>query len=115
MKPHLLALPFLLANLCLPAWAGESEFVATAAARPQAGPMLVAQQVASGEDLRRDETAFGRRLSPSELAELRQQVREQWASAPEAARSAELPATGRNMSGPAPKDASSPVPRGQHP
>jgi hypothetical protein len=115
MKPHLFTLPFLLAHLYLPAWAGQPETVATAAAQSPAGRASVAQQVASGEDLRRDDAVFGRRLSPSELAELRQQVRQQWATAPEAARSAELPPTARNMPGSGAKDPSSPVLRSRQP
>ena len=115
MKPHYFTLPLLLANLCLSAWAGQPGSVALAAAQPPAGRALAAQQVASGEELRRDDASFGRRLSPSELAELRQQVRQQWATAPEAVRSAELPPTGRNMPGSAAKDLSSPLPRSRQP
>jgi len=107
----------------LSAWAGPTGAAPTPAAplrlagakapsavAPRDTQITQATQVASGDDVRREEAAVGRRLTPQELAELRQQVRQQWATAPEAGRTAELPASGRIVPGPATKvDGSQPT------
>ncbi|VTU30319.1 hypothetical protein H6CHR_03373 [Variovorax sp. PBL-H6] len=42
-----------------------------------------AHRAAKREEVMREEAAAGRRLTPAELAELRQQVRQQWVPRPE--------------------------------
>src|ERR1700759_1983173 len=84
MKFHLFALPFLIAATASPAWSGP--IASSPIAMPHAGakPQVpAAVLVASGEETQRQEAASGRRLTPTELAELRQQVRQQWTSGPE--------------------------------
>ncbi len=111
MKPSILTLSFLLAAAGLPAWAGPGgSSVASASLHLQAHDAAKGQQVASGEDVRREEAVAGRRLTPTELAELRQQVRQQWASAPEAGGSAELPPAERVSTEPASKGDGLPAP-----
>jgi hypothetical protein len=101
MKPFSAALPFLLVCSGLSAWAGPNgaavpqRLSAAKAGATAQNPASNGIRVANGDDVRREEAAVGRRLTPQELAELRQQVRQQWATAPEAGRTAELPATGR--------------------
>jgi hypothetical protein len=44
----------------------------------EARKAVEAHRAAKREEVRREEAAAGRRLTPAELAELRQQVRQQW-------------------------------------
>lgn len=76
----LFRLPLLIAGLCLPVWAA-TEGVASSG-DPRRSDLRDAVEMhrhATPEQLRREEAWTGRRLTPSELAELREQVRQQWA------------------------------------
>lgn len=116
-------LPVALAGLHLPAaLAGAPAFAPAevqqhpAASGGAAADPCGPQQVAVSDEVRREEAAGERRLSASELAELRQQVRQQWASAPEAAaRVSESSSAERMLPGQAAKGAAAPAPRGPRP
>jgi hypothetical protein len=114
MKPLTFALSFLLAASGLPAWAGPGSLSAAAQLAP-AQVAVKGQEVAGGDDARREEAVVARRLSALELAELRQQVRQQWATAAEAGRSAELPSVERITPGAATKGEGLPAPRTARP
>ena len=78
-----------------------------------------AHRAAKREEVRRQEAAAGRRLTPAELAELRQQVRQQWVPRPdtvpelrsELIHSAESQPAERLVPGPAPKSNALTAPR----
>jgi hypothetical protein len=81
-----------------------------------------AHRAAKREEVRRQEAAAGRRLTPAELAELRQQVRQQWVPRPdhpapelrtELIHSAESQPAERLVPGPAPKGNLLTAPRSQ--
>jgi len=82
-----------------------------------------AHRAAKREEVRRQEAAAGRRLTPAELAELRQQVRQQWVPRPdpipvlrpEVIHSAESQAAERMVPGPSPKNSALTAPRSQRP
>ena len=101
MKFNILTLSFLIANAVLPAWAGPVGFVRVSDPQRAAAPDAV----------QREEAVAGRRLTATELAELREQVRQQWAPAPDGARS---PAE-RMIQGPANQGEALPAPRSQRP
>jgi hypothetical protein len=74
---------FLLLCCSLSAEAGAWGFIRTGDARgsevsSEARQAVAAHRAAKREEVRREEAAAGRRLTPAELAELRQQVRQQW-------------------------------------
>jgi hypothetical protein len=82
-----------------------------------------AHRAAKREEVRRQEAAAGRRLTPAELAELRQQVRQQWVPRPEPGpefrselvHSAESHPAERLVPAPAPKSSLLTAPRSQRP
>jgi hypothetical protein len=86
MRLTFFALPFLLALGCFPAGATTPSKVSSAssslqideARRNEVRDAVLAHRAAQREEARREELAAGRRLTPAELFELRQQVREQW-------------------------------------
>ena len=90
MKPTVLILPLVLAGFSLgalagpPGWSHVSE-----KRRNELRDAVEAHRAETREEVRREEAAAGRRLTPAELAELRSQVRQQWAPRPELLRSAE--------------------------
>ena len=67
------------------------------------------------EEVRREEAVAGRRLTAAELAELREQVRQQWAARAEAIRSAEPQPVERMVSAPEARAVQVPAPRLQRP
>jgi uncharacterized membrane protein len=90
MKTNKFALPFLLATFCLSAWAGAFNFLKVSDQRgTELRDAVEAHRAATRAEVQRGEAAAGRRLTPAELAELRQQVRQQWSPRQEVARSAE--------------------------
>jgi hypothetical protein len=108
MKLHLFALPFLFAATAFSAWSGPTAPLPRpaslqAGAKAPATPVASGVQVASGEEVQRQEALSGRRLTPTELAELRQQVRQQWAGGPEVVQASQVPAGERIMPGAATK------------
>ena len=101
MKTNILTLSLLFANAVLPAWAGPAGWVRVS------DP----QHAAGSDTVQREEVAAGRRLTPTELAELREQVRRQWAPASEGVRSSGE----RMIQGPAIQGSASPASRGPRP
>lgn len=87
MKTNKFAVPVLLTTFCLTGWAGSFSFMNVNDQRRSDGSD--AQRPSIG--VKRSEMAGGRRLTAAELAQLRQQVRQQWSPAPrqDIARSAE--------------------------
>lgn len=87
----LLLVPILLfADLGLSAWAGPPGPAPLGVQRRNELRVAVeAHRAATREEVQREEAAAGRRLTPAELAELRSQVREQWAPRQDVVRSAE--------------------------
>lgn len=73
------AFPLLFACTCLPTWAGTSD--AQRVREPQRNEVrsaVASHRESQREEVQREEQAAGRRLTPAELAELRNQVRQQW-------------------------------------
>ncbi len=72
----------LLAALCVPVWSAPP--VAAQVASFDAGELrraVEAHRAEQREEVKQEEAAAGRHLTASELAELREQVRRQWAPA----------------------------------
>jgi hypothetical protein len=91
----------LLASLCLSAWADSADPASRNGPRRSELRVAVEQhRAAQREEVRREEAAAGRHLTPAELAELREQVRQQWMPRSQIIRSAESPAAGRIMTNP---------------
>lgn len=67
------------------------------------------------EEVRREEAAAGRHLTAAELAQLREQVRQQWATRTEAIRFAESQPVERMVQAPESRAAQVPAPRLQRP
>jgi hypothetical protein len=95
MKSKLVLLSLMVATSGLPAWAGPPGLLAVGG-------------VTAGE------AGAGRRLTPAELAQLRQQVRQQWAPSQSLAQSAGSPA-GERMMPDAPSQRALTAPRSQRP
>ncbi|MEJ7686338.1 MAG: hypothetical protein WKG52_04690 [Variovorax sp.] len=97
MKSIVLRVPFLLT------WSAVSAFaepVATSRGaeqrtRIEARSAAEAHRAGQRAEVKRVEAAAGRRLTPAELAELRQQVRQQWEPRAELVRSAQSQSTQR--------------------
>jgi len=127
MKFKALTLSLLLANCCFPALAGSPGFVMVSdQQRSELRGAVEAHRTATRDEVRREEAAAGRRLTPAELAELRQQVRQQWSprhdvlQSSAATRHEAVPLGGpqsaeRVMPPPAVKDAALAAPRSQRP
>ncbi len=91
MKSIVLRVPFLLAFTAFPAFSEPVTFtrVAEQRSRNEARSLAEAHRAGQREEVQRVEAAAGRRLTPAELAELRQQVRQQWEPRQELVRSAQ--------------------------
>jgi len=98
MKSTLVMLSLLVATSGLPAWAGPPGLLAV-------GGVTAGEARGAGA---------GRRLTPAELAQLRQQVRQQWAPSQSLAQSAGSPA-GERMMPDAPSQRALTAPRSQRP
>jgi hypothetical protein len=91
--------------------------------RDETRAAVEAHRAAKREEVMRQEAAAGRRLTPAELAELRQQVRQQWVPRPEPRpelrseliRSAESQPAERLVPAPVPKSTLLTAPRSQRP
>jgi hypothetical protein len=106
MKPNKFALPFLLTAFCLSGWAGSFNFLkVNDQRRVDVRDSVYAQRSTTGTDVKRNEVAGGRRLTAAELAELRQQVRQQWSPRQEIANSTESQPAERIVPAPATKGA----------
>ena len=98
MKSTFLMLSLLVAGACQPVWAGPSGLLGVGGTPRVEG----------------SDSSAGRRLSPAELAQLRQQVRQQWAPAQDVVRSAESQPAERIMPEAPPRDPMT-APRSQRP
>ena len=87
MKINKFAVPVLLTTFCLTGWAGSFSFMNVNDQRRSDGSD--AQRPSASIGVKRNEMAGGRRLTAAELAQLRQQVRQQWAPRQDIAKSAE--------------------------
>jgi hypothetical protein len=87
MKTNKFAVPVLLTTFCLTGWAGSFSFMNVNDQRRNDGSDV--QRPSASIDVKRNEMAGGRRLTAAELAQLRQQVRQQWAPRQDVATSAE--------------------------
>ena len=132
LEARLIAMKFflfassLVLSLCssLPATAQSWGFVRVSdQQRDEVRKAVEAHRAAKREEVRRQEAAAGRRLTPAELAELRQQVRQQWVPRPEPVpelrpeliHSAESQPAERLVPGPSPKGSLLTAPRSQRP
>jgi hypothetical protein len=90
MKSTVLALSVVLSCLSVPAAAEAWGFLRVGEPRrDEVRNAVDAHRADKREEVRRQEAAAGRRLTAAELAELRQQVRQQWTPRQEVVHSAE--------------------------
>ena len=79
MRRPFSALPFILVLVCGPSLAVSGDFFRVGEVRrSEVRDAVAAHRAAQREEMRRGEAIAGRRLTPAELFELRQQVRGQW-------------------------------------
>ena len=79
MNSSTYTLPLLLAFTCSPTWAGARDFLRIGdTQRSETRRAVDSHRESQREEVQREERAAGRRLTPAELAELRNQVRQQW-------------------------------------
>jgi len=97
-------LPMLLVALHLPAVAGGTALRGDDGRGELRNAVEAPLSAARVQQVRHEDAAAGRRLTPAELAELREQVRRQWTPRQDAVRSAESQPTGRMMPGPVTDD-----------
>jgi hypothetical protein len=64
---------------CSASWAAAGFLQVGGATRQEVRQAVQAHRAAQREEIQREEASAGRRLTPAELAELRSQVRQQWA------------------------------------
>jgi hypothetical protein len=79
MRSTLLHLPVLFLAMCAPNWAVPDTLApAGGLRRHELREAVEAHRTNGREQIRRDEAAAGRRLTPAERAELREQLRREW-------------------------------------
>lgn len=79
MRRPTFALPFILLFACGPSLAVSGDLLRVGEVRRnEVRDAVAAHRAAQREEVRRGEAIAGRRLTPAELFELRQQVRGQW-------------------------------------
>ncbi len=66
-------------SVCSVSWAATGFLQVGGATRHEVRQAVQAHRAAQREEVQREEASAGRRLTPAELAELRSQVRQQWA------------------------------------
>jgi hypothetical protein len=116
MKLIVCTLPVLLASLCIPVAAAQGGWLQmTEQRRNDLRDAVEAHRTSQREEVRREETQAGRRLTAAELAEMREQVRQQWAPRSDAVHSAESTSAERGSSLGVPRGAQVPAPRLQRP
>ncbi|RZI95404.1 MAG: hypothetical protein EOP78_06665 [Variovorax sp.] len=109
-------LPVLLACLCVPVAAAQGSWMQLSdQRRNELRDSIEAHRATQREEVRREETQAGRRLTPAELAELRQQVRQQWVPRSDVIHSADSAVPERTTQLVAPRVAPPPAPRLQRP
>mgnify|MGYP007061714843 FL=1 len=105
----------LLACACVPS-ISAAEFLRVADGRRyDLRAAVAAHRAAQRDEMRRGEAIAGRRLTPAELYELRQQVRGQWSTPGISAHSAESQPAERIVPAPMPAARLLPAPRSQRP
>ena len=116
MKIPRRTLPLLAALLCLSAMAAPDGLIpVNVPRRNDLRGAVETHRASQREEVRREEAVAGRRLTAAELAQLREQVRQQWAAQTEAIRSAELQPVERIVSAPESRATQVPAPRLQRP
>jgi hypothetical protein len=116
MKINFSALSLLVASAFLPVLAAQPGFMTVAdQRRVEVRDAVEAHRAATRDEVRREEAAAGRRLTPAELAQLRQQVRQNWSPRHEVAQSAESLPAERVMPVPGMKGAALSSPSSQRP
>lgn len=96
MKLTLRTSPLLLAGLWLPVCAAQGSWMQLSdQRRNELRGAVETHRASQREEVRREETVAGRRLTAAELAELREQVRQQWAPRSEQVHTAPLPVEDR--------------------
>jgi hypothetical protein len=115
-------LPLVVALLCLPVLllvpavaAQDGPTPARQQRRSELRTAVDAHRASQREEVRREEATAGRRLTAAELAELRDQVRQQWAARTELIRSVESQPVERMVSAPESRAVQIPAPRFQRP
>jgi hypothetical protein len=115
MKSTVLTLSVLLSCLSVPSAAEPWGFLRVGdPRRDEVRDAVEAHRAAKREEVRRQEAAAGRRLTAAELAELRQQVRQQWTPRQDVVHSAESQPAER-MAPTRPSTGRVVVPRSQRP
>ncbi|RZL67175.1 MAG: hypothetical protein EOP77_05640 [Variovorax sp.] len=116
MKLTVCLLPVLLASLCVPVVAAQGSWMQmTDQRRNELRDAIETHRASHREEVRREETQAGRRLTAAELAELREQVRQQWAPRNEVIHSADSSGSERGVQVVAPRTMPPPAPRLQRP
>jgi hypothetical protein len=116
MKINFLALPLLLASAPLQVLAAPPGFMTVAdQRRADVRDAVESHRAATRDEVRREEAAAGRRLTPAELAELRKQVRQNWSPRHDVAQSAESQPAERAVPAPGVKGAALTAPGSQRP
>ena len=116
MKSSVLALSVLLACSSVPAAAEPWGFLRVSdPRRNEVRDAVDAHRAAKREEVRRQEAAAGRRLTAAELAELRQQVRQQWTPRQDIVHSAESQPAERMTPTPSSTSRVKVAPRSQRP
>jgi len=115
-------MPLVVASLCVPVLlvvpavaAQDGSTPASQQRRSELRTAVDAHRASQREEVRREEATAGRRLTAAELAELRDQVRQQWAARTELIRSAESQPVERMVSAPESRAVQIPAPRLQRP
>jgi hypothetical protein len=116
MKSPLLLSSILLASLAFPVAAEPWGFMRVGdLRRNELRDAVEAHRASKREEVRREEAAAGRRLTAAELAELRQQVRQQWAPRQDVIQSAESQPAERMVTTPLSNGGVRVAPRSQRP
>lgn len=116
MKLTVCTLPVLLASLCIPAAAqGGGWLPLSEQRRNELRDAVETHRASQRAEVRREETAAGRRLTAAELAQLRAQVRQQWGARPELVQATGPALVGRPDLVEAPPGVARPAPRPQRP
>ena len=116
MKLTVCALPVLLASLCVPVAAAQGSWMQMSdQRRNELRDSIEAHRASHREEVRREETQAGRRLTPAELAELREQVRQQWVPRSDVVHSADSTGPEARVQVVVPRSMPPPAPRLQRP
>lgn len=116
MKLTVSILPVLLASMCVTVAAAQGSWMQmTDQQRNDLRDAIETHRASHREEVRREETQAGRRLTPAELAELREQVRQQWTPRSDVVRSADSTSPERRVEVVVPSSMPLSAPRLQRP